>query len=119
MPKITYQGPELNVELQTQESMPPRHTLIVSAHVPTGGFELTHDETRTREGRTEVLLRLESPGPGEMVTQAFETKTASVRRGDVPLPVHVLVAQPQRNVHYVQAPPHELAKVVPAPKSGY
>jgi hypothetical protein len=117
-PPITYQGPHLVAGLQAQEGGPERRVLVVAVHAPTGGYELGHDETRVRADRTEVLLTLMNPGPDDVVTQAFEWLRAPVElEAGAPMPVHVLVAQPERGVQYIRAPPHELAAVVLASES--
>lgn len=107
--KLTYRGPDVQATL---EERPGLHQLLVKVIVPTGGYRLLLEETRRVGAVTAVYLTLEGPGPDEMVTQALEEKQANVSLRPEEGDLHVHVRQVQRNVHYVQRPQAELARVV-------
>jgi hypothetical protein len=110
-PQERYEGPPATATIEPGNAATPM--LRVDVAVPSGGFELRHDETKQREGSTQVLLTLTEPGPDEAVTMALETKTAQVPLTDTKGRVEVLIARVQRGVHYLVAPPHRLAATLP------
>ncbi|MFQ5503313.1 MAG: hypothetical protein ACE5F1_00780 [Planctomycetota bacterium] len=77
---------------------PPYYSLHVQADVPTGGFTLTMDRIDWSPKGTVVFFRVEAPGSGEVVTDAFERLEARVDLGpEVGERVSVMVAMVRRD----------------------
>ena len=107
--KLTYQGPKVDAVLQQDAHL---HRVSVKVQVPTGGYELRLDETRSTGEVTGVYLTLVGPGPDEVVTMALEEPQANVSLQPAPGAVYVYVKQVQRDVQYGTEPAAELAQVL-------
>jgi hypothetical protein len=107
--KLTYQGPKVEAVLRQDAHL---HQVSVRVQVPTGGYELRLDETRSTGQVTAVYLTLVGPGPDEAVTMALEEPRANVSLPPGQSAVYVYVKQVQRDVEYGHEPPAELAQVL-------
>lgn len=111
-PADPYEGPEIEAALEVMESQPPQYALVVRAVCPSGGHELVADGVRRAGSVAQALVTLTRPGPDEMVTMAFETKSVRIPLDPAPARIEVRVATARRNVHTLVPPPYLLARVV-------
>jgi len=109
MPKAKYAGPQCQATVASDAA---GKTVQVAVEVPSGGYELKLDRVVDRGPLSRIELTLVSPGEGEMVTMAFETK-----RSQAKLPVscaraEVWISQEKRGLHYFKKPDYELASTL-------
>lgn len=102
-----YAGPQCNAVLAATA---PKATVTVEAN--TGGFEYRLDRVVDQGATARIETTLVSPGDGEMVTQAFETKRLEVDLPAKCTTVLVLVSQEKRGVAYFRKPDYLLAQTL-------
>jgi hypothetical protein len=107
-PPAAYDGPDLVAKVETEESQPPRHILVVEVNCPTGGYEFALASYDGESDPREARFVLTSPASDEMVIQAFQLHTQRIDLGSSPTPVRVLVSQRQRRSAGPR-PPFQLA----------
>ncbi|MEZ5962584.1 MAG: hypothetical protein R3F56_01945 [Planctomycetota bacterium] len=110
-----YDGPALTATIETEESHPPRYTLVLEVNCPTGGYTLNLAGFDEKTTPREVRYVLTSPASDELVIQAFQTHTERVELGSERTPVRVLICQRQRRSASAATQPFRLAATV-APK---
>ena len=102
LPPPAYQGPACSAAFGND-------AISVTVNAPSGGYALKLDRIAHEGPLARVELTLTSPGEGELVTMAFESKLAIATLEKPCTKALVLISQERRGVQYFKKPDHELA----------